>query len=217
MKNPLKLAFGLIAVLGACSPSTTSSGAARLGQSPALSGGSYTSGGGITIATEIRQINGMTGICGAWSEGEDQQIFTKGSASGVLANATLYIGGQKLKKNLLFMRKIALTPDYSGAEANCITTKRPWQPGDEARKPVVRIPQQVVYQKSTGGANKVLFNPTGPGAGNSVREAYGIDLTDTENAYLSRTPTLIGGRYSSGGGITVAGAYQEFEGIAYVC
>ena len=217
MKHRLIFAFGLIAALGACGASATSSGAARLGQNPALSGGSYTSGGGITIATELRQINGMTGICGAWSQSESQQLYTKGSATGVLESAVVYVKGQKLKRNLIFMREIALTPNYSGAEANCITTKRPWQPGDEALRPEVRIPQQVVYIKRGGAAVKVLFNPTGPGAGNRVREAYGIDLIDTENAPLSRTPTVTGGRYSSGGGITIAGAYQDIDGIAYVC
>lgn len=217
MKFPRKLAFGLALALGACGPSVTSSGATRLGQNPALSGGSYTSGGGITIATELRQINGMTGICGAWSQSEAQQPFTVGKANGVLESAALYVGGQKLKQNLIFMREIALTPDYSGAEANCITTKRPWQPGDEALRPEVRIRQQVVYVKRGGAALRVLFNPTGPGAGNRVREAFGIDLVDTENAPLSRTPTVTGGRYSSGGGITIAGAYQDIKGIAYVC
>ena len=217
MKHSLKLAFGLILTLTACGPSATSSGAARLGANPALSGGSYTSGGGITIASELRDIGGMTGICGAWSQSEVQQVYTKGQAKGVLESAALYVKGQKLKQNLVFMREIALTPDYSGAEANCITTKRPWQPGDEALRPEVRIPQQVVYVKRGGAAVKVLFNPTGPGAGNRVREAYGIDLIDTKNAPLSRTPTVTGGRYSSGGGITIAGAYQDIEGIAYVC
>ncbi len=218
MKHPVKLALGLILILGACGSSTTSgSGAARLGSNPALSGGSYDSGGGITIATELRQINGMTGICGAWSESEVQQVFTKGRSAGVVKTASLYAGGQKLKQDLLFMRKVAPTPNYSGAEANCITTNRPWQPGDEALRPEVRIASQVVYLQRGGGGVKVMFNPTGPGASNSARAAYGIDLTDTQNATLSRTATLTGGHYSSGGGITIAGAYQDIDGIAYVC
>jgi hypothetical protein len=218
MKHPFILALGLIAALGACGPSTTTStGATRLGQSPALSGGSYTTGGGITIASELRQINGMTGICGAWSESEAQQIFTKGSASDVLASASIFVGGQKLLQNLQFMRKVVPTADYSGVEANCVTTRRPWQPGDEARKPQVRIPQQKVYTERRGGTVVVLFNPTGPGASNRARATYGIDIADTENATLSRTATLTGGRYSSGGGITIAGAYQDIDGITHVC
>ncbi len=218
MKHTFKLALGLLMALGACGPSTsTAPGVVMLGPHPVLSGGSYSAGGGITIAAELREIGGLTGICGAWSESVKRKTYTKGRASGVMQSASIYLDRQKLRQDLLFMRKIPVVADYAGAEANCITTRRPWQPGDEAKRPVIKIPQQVVYQQHTGGAVVITFSQTGPGASNRARTAYGIDLTDTENSPLSRSATLTGGRYSSGGGITIAGAYQDIEGIAFVC
>jgi hypothetical protein len=218
MKYPFKLALGLTLTLAACGSSETStSSAVQLGPNPVLAGGSYSAGGGITIAAELREIGGMTGICGAWAESDVQGVYTKGRASGVMQSASIYLGGRKLKQDLLFMRKIAPVADYAGAEANCITVRRPWQPGDEARRPTIRIPKQLVYQQRTGGAVQITFTQTGPGASNRSRANYGIDLTDTESIPLSHNATLSGGRYSSGGGITIAGAYQEIKGITYAC
>jgi len=218
MIHPFKLALGLLAALGACGPSTTTApGAIILRPNPVLTGGSYSSGGGITIAAELREAGGMTAICGTWSESEVQQVFTRGRSSEVVKSASIYLGGQKLRQDLFFMHKIPPTADYAGAAATCLTTRRPWQPGDETRRPEIRIPRQIVYQQRTGGAVQVTFKQTGPGARNHAQTTYGIDLTDTENSPLSRNATLTGGHYSSGGGITIAGAYQEIEGIAYVC
>ncbi|MBS4009756.1 MAG: hypothetical protein KGZ72_03265, partial [Roseovarius sp.] len=39
---------------------------ARLGADPVLSGGSYSSGGGLTVAADIREQQGRVLLCGVW-------------------------------------------------------------------------------------------------------------------------------------------------------
>jgi len=141
---------------------------AKLGENPVLSGGSYTSGGGLTVALDIRAIDGRTIVCGVWAESRHQSIFTKNEARGLLPASSVDLGKKRLVKNLAFLRKVEPMKDYAGQDANCVITNMAWVPGYESLAPTIRIPRRMIYFDGGGGGdggNKVYFKQTGPGAG----------------------------------------------------
>ena len=154
-------------VLSACAP-VSQPFSARLGVTPALGGGSYTSGGGITVAAELRNFNGMTGLCGVWAESgkERQSILTKNKARQVVDSGTAFLNGEPLISGLGFMKKVDVSDGYGGLDANCVATARPWTTSDETSTLSLRIPRQVVHREIEAGVGGmvVLFRPTGPGA-----------------------------------------------------
>lgn len=155
-----------IALVAGCSATLTPQILAPLGPDPVLSGGTYSSGGGITVATDLRERDGRTMVCGAWAQSRQQSVLTKGVEHRVLGSGSVALDGQALVRGLLFMRETEPLESYAGAEAGCIVTDRPWRPGDEARRPTIAIPGQVVYRDSDeGGSIIVNFRQTGSGAG----------------------------------------------------
>lgn len=166
----LLLLLALAGLIGACgSIKLQPDSVARLGASPTLAGGTYTSGGGLTIAADLREMNGQSLLCGVWAQSENQSILTKLVEKDVLGSASVWLEDRRLLHNLVFMREVDPAPDYAGAEAHCVRLEnRPWQPGDAARDLTIRIPKQIVYQDiSEGlGAVTVHFKPTGPAAEN---------------------------------------------------
>lgn len=139
---------------------------AQLGSDPALSGGTYSSGGGLTVATDLREYEGRTLVCGVWAQSDQQSILTKGKARGVVATGNVSVAGQTIVRGLSFMQEVPPMSDYAGQEAGCTLTDRPWQPGDASAAPEIRIPRQVVHvEADEQGAFSVTFKQTGPGAG----------------------------------------------------
>jgi len=154
-------------LLGACTTmSAPAQTVARLGGAPVLSGGSYSTGGGLTVAIDVRERQGKTMVCGVWAESAQQSILTKGKAGGVLDSGSVALGDETLLRGLRFLAEVEPMAAYGGQEARCAVTSRPWQAGDGARRAVVRIPQQVVHVEiDEAGGFAVTFKPTGPGAG----------------------------------------------------
>ncbi len=160
----LTLAASLIS-LAACSAATGPQVVARLGSNPVVDGGSYDSGGGVTVAVDLREAQGRTLVCGVWAQSERQSVLTQGVEHRLLGSGAVFLDGEALVRGLTFMPEVRPTADYGGHEARCLTTSRPWQAGDEARRPVVRIPGQTVYVDSDeGGLMIVRFRQDGPGA-----------------------------------------------------
>ncbi|MFD1157257.1 hypothetical protein [Roseovarius aestuarii] len=139
----------------------------QLGDDPVVDGGTYTSGGGLTIAADIRENDGHTLLCGAWAESAEQSILTKGKSRDVVASGAAYLGRERIAQNLLFMARVAPTADYGGSVANCRLVEREWRLTDHAKAITIRIPRQVVYRDVDGpsGGAFVYFHQTGPGAG----------------------------------------------------
>jgi len=159
-----KLLF-LALFTGACSTVPTSY-VARFQSTPTLGGGSFTSGGGLTVAVEVQERDGNTALCGIWAESRWQSALTNNKSREMLPAGSVYLGAQRLVQNLLFLNKVAPMADYSGQKVNCILTDRPWQAGDEAQKPIIRIPRRlVVWEGDSDGGVSVYFYQTGPGAG----------------------------------------------------
>lgn len=140
---------------------------AMLGDTPALSGGKFSTGGGISVAADMRERDGKTLLCGVWAQSAQQSILTKGRAGEVLAKASVQVGGRQIAQGLTFMQEVPPVADYSGSTANCRVIERPWQAGDENRDLLIRIPRHVVHREfdGVGGGVIVFFDPSGPGAG----------------------------------------------------
>ncbi|WP_164989215.1 hypothetical protein [Roseovarius sp. A46] len=161
------MTFAAAGLLAGCTAATAPQTVARLGADPVLSGGSYDSGGGITVAIDLRERDGRTMVCGVWAESRQQSILTNNKAKGVLDTGAVAVGGKTVLQGLRFMKEVPPMADYGGQEAHCAVTSRAWQPGDAARRAEIGIPRQVVHVEDDefGGTFAVWFRPTGPGAG----------------------------------------------------
>ncbi|SLN51091.1 hypothetical protein ROG8370_02272 [Roseovarius gaetbuli] len=164
MKYVLILSTGLLA---ACA-TTTGTATARLGADPVVSGGTYSSGGGISVAVDVLESNGKTMVCGVWAQSRAQSTLTNGVEPRLLGSGSVSLGDAVLVRGLLFMQEVAPAADYAASEARCVVSDRPWQAGDEARRPSINIPAQVVHVEGDEmGYFTVTFRQTGPGAGAS--------------------------------------------------
>jgi len=150
---------GLLAACTAPPPPTV----ARLGADPVVSGGSYDSGGGITVAVDLRERDGRTMVCGVWAESVQQSVLTNNKARGVLDTGNIAVGGEMILRGLRFLAEVEPMADYGGQEGHCAMTSRPWQAG----RAEIRIPQHVVHVEDDdlGGTFVVRFKQSGPGAG----------------------------------------------------
>lgn len=154
------------ALLMSCAPSVVQRFSATLPQSPSVDGGTFTSGGGLTVAAAVRNIDGATGVCGVWAQSTRQSALTTNKAPIVLGNGVIFLGQERLAQNLLFMREVAPMSDYGRQQAGCVRIDRPWQAGDADRAVTIRIPRQIVANEA-GDAEPgpiVEFIQTGPGA-----------------------------------------------------
>lgn len=164
MKKPISLILIGYLSLSACTemPPTAET---SLGFNPVVDGGSYSTGGGLTLAGEIQNVRGMTAVCGAWADGDNQSILSLGKSSRVMSTGAAFLDGQAIHRGLQFMNKVDPMETYAGAPANCVVTSRPWRDGDQARDVQFRLPRQVVHvEVSEYTRVEVLFRQTGPGA-----------------------------------------------------
>lgn len=154
-----------LALLAACTATAPTTGA-PLGPDAAVSGGSYSSGGGITLAADLREDRGQTLVCGLWAQSRAQSVLTRHVEHKVLNSASVHVDGTALVRGLIFMNEVDPAADYTGQPARCIRTDRPWRAGDADIKPMIRIPRQVVrFEIDEQGGFQVTFAQTGPGAG----------------------------------------------------
>lgn len=168
MKTPVLIILAALG-LAACASPNMPAGTAALGPNPTLAGGTFTSPGGLTVAADVRNIGGKTGVCGVWAESANQSVMTRNSGPQILDSGGVALGGQAVAQGLRFMAKVAPATDYSGAQANCITTERPWMAGDETRDVQIILPRQVVFNDldadfGSSGGILIWFRPGGPGA-----------------------------------------------------
>jgi hypothetical protein len=143
--------------------SVQDAGVARLGDAPVLGGGSYDSGGGLTVAADLREQDGFAVVCGVWAQSLQQSVLTKGVEPRVLGSGVVFVGDRAAVRGLVFMNEVAPAQSYAGAMANCVRTELRWS---EAQGPVtIRLPRQLVYRDADDdGVTEVYFEPTGPGA-----------------------------------------------------
>lgn len=140
---------------------------ARLGSDPVLSGGSFDSGGGLTVAVDLREFEGRTMVCGVWAQSPSsrQSALTKHKARGVVDSGAILVNGATIVRGLNFLPEVDPSDSYAGAPAGCRVTDRAWRNADVSQRPVIRIPRQVVHvENDEMGGFTILFRQDGPGA-----------------------------------------------------
>ncbi len=142
----------------------------KLGPNPVLAGGEYSSGGGITVALELRSLSGRAAVCGVWAESRDLTAYLNGRTKRVLANGSVFIDGERVQSNLLFLKETVPSESYTGETVTCAALGRAWRAADETAEVTVRIPRGPVVLERGG-------RKTG---GPSIR----FRQTDTHNAAL---------------------------------
>ncbi len=151
--------------LAACS-TVQPAGKATLGANPVLDGGRFSSGGGLTVAADLRESAGRVAVCGVWAQSERQSVLTKFKAAQVIATGSVAVNGETLVRGLQFMPEVAPMADYAGAEAACVRTERAWSDAMRQARVDINIARQVVERDvSQSGVMEVVFIPDGPGAG----------------------------------------------------
>lgn len=207
----LSLSFTLILGLtGGAAAQTT------LSEQVSLAHGTFSSGGGLTIATELRPTtDGRTALCGVWSESDSQSSYTKGAAREIVRLATVYVDGQRIAQNLGDLPQIDPRLDYAGAPAGCILTNLTWQPG---RVPEVFVPRKQISRSNGGGSDpQIDFAQTGTGALSASLEVIPLLIRNSRTVRLSDAAQVVEGRYSSGGGLRLAAELRPINGRAHLC
>ncbi|HMB13363.1 MAG TPA: orotidine 5-phosphate decarboxylase [Roseovarius sp.] len=188
----------------------------RLSDGVSLAHGTFSSGGGLTIATEFRRTKkGGTALCGAWAESESQASYTTGEARRIVQLASVYVQGRRVAQDLGALPQIAPRLDYAGAPAGCILTDLPWRAG---RVPEVFLPRQQISRSGGGGSDpNIIFRQSGPAAMGAGLEVVPFLRRLSRLLDLSPAATVAEGRYSSGGGVRVAAELVSVNGRAHVC
>lgn len=208
--------FALSLILGLAGTAQAQAQAQNtLSEGVTLSHGSYSSGGGITIATELRPKDGRTTLCGTWAQSESQSSYTSGTARNIVQLASVYVEGQRIYQNLGFMPQTAPRLDYAGAPARCVLTDLPWRAG---RVPEVFLPRQQISHSTGGGSDRnITFRQTGAGAMGQGLELVPFLTRNSRLVRLAPGPTVAEGRYSSGGGVRLAAEMVSVNGSAHLC
>ncbi|GAW34693.1 hypothetical protein RA2_01745 [Roseovarius sp. A-2] len=203
----------LVLVLGV---TTGAQAETRLSEGVSLAHGTFSSGGGLTVATEFRRTaQGGTALCGAWAESESQASYTTGEARRIVQLASVYVQGRRVAQDLGALPQIAPQLDYAGAPAGCVLTDLPWRTG---RVPEVFLPrQQIAHADEGDGGPHIVFRQTGPGAMGAALEVVPFLRRLSRLVDLSPAVSRSEGRYSSGGGLRVAAELISVNGRAHVC
>src|SRR6056297_442639 len=99
MRLPLFSAFA-ISIATTAFAGAQPEGVARLGPNPSVTGGTYTSPGGLSVAVDLRNFDGRTGVCGVWAESVSQSVMTKRRGKQVLARGNITIDGVSVLNSL---------------------------------------------------------------------------------------------------------------------
>ena len=205
------LSFVVMAALGGAAQAET-----RLNEGVSLAHGTFSSGGGLTVATELRRRpEGGTALCGTWSESAAQTSYTIGEARRSLDLASVYVDGRRIAQDLGALPKIAPRFDYAGAPSRCLAVELPWRAG---RVPEVFFPRRVIQPGNydTGG-NRITFVQGGAGAMNGAPEFVPFLRRQIGLVPLSAQATVAEGRYSSGGGLRAAVEIVSVNGRPMLC
>ena len=137
------------------------SGLVRLSPAATVTGGRYSSGGGLRVAVEVAPVTGRTHLCGVWSDLPGQVPQTEGVGRALLHEAHVMLGARRLNVDPGALRRVRARKDYTGAHANCLDTGLDWNPA-LARAPLrLHLPALVVYRSTTTtGARVIRFMPS---------------------------------------------------------
>lgn len=118
--------------------------------------GRYSSGGGLRIAAEVVSVNGRAHLCGVWSDLPRQVEMTKPLGREILRRSRAELDGQVILTDLSGLRRVSARADYTGANANCLDTGRPWSAALMQARLTLRLPSQTVYRSTTPTGRQVI-------------------------------------------------------------
>lgn len=205
------LSLVVVAALGGAVQADT-----RLSAGVSLGHGTFSSGGGLTVATELRRRpEGGSALCGVWSESVAQSAHTIGEARRSLALASISVDGHRFARDLGRLPKIAPQLDYAGASARCLALDLPWRAG---RVPEVFFPNRVIRPgtNDTRG-NRITLDRGGAGAMSGAPELVPFLRRQIGLVRLSARAEVAEGRYSSGGGLRLAAEIVSVNGRPMLC
>lgn len=167
----------LMALCAALLAAPVAAGEVTLGPDPVLGGGSYSTGGGLTVAVAPRETrDGRLAICGVWAESTRLTAYLTGQAPRILGTGNIAVNGRTVLRNLQFLRHTAPARDYTGAQAGCAVTDRRFTGRERVE---IRIPRQVVLRENSGesGGRTIRFGPAESrnpalGAGSILPESW---------------------------------------------
>jgi len=151
-------------VIGLFGTAAQSGATVSLGPDPVLGGGEYSTGGGITVAVELRNRNGRAALCGVWAESERLTVYLRRDGGAVLSKGSIMLGSEVLTHDLGFLQQVSPRASYAGATAGCTRIGRAWQPADRAQPLRVRIPRRELRFGGfgrDGGGLRIRFRDTG--------------------------------------------------------
>ena len=127
-----------------------------LGKNPILGGGIFTTGGGITIAMESRQIEGVPHLCGVWAKSEFLSAYVVGKVSFVLTQGVVQVGKEIVLRDFRVFSEVVVAPSYEGAQGKCVPIAYP------AEGMIVRFPKLPLVRDrgDEGGFVRVDFTQT---------------------------------------------------------
>lgn len=136
------------------------SGLVRLSPAATVTGGRYTSGGGLRVAVEVAPVNGRAHLCGAWSDLPGQVPQTEGVGRMLLRAAQITLGGRALDLDAGELRRVRARDGHGGTHANCLDTGLGWHPSLARDALRLTLPARVVYRSTTpAGARVIRFVP----------------------------------------------------------
>lgn len=127
----------------------------KLGPAPTVGGGEYSTGGGITVAVELRASQSGTLLCGAWAESTQLPVYVRHKGRDVLKRGSVARDGKVIAQGLEFLREVPPAASYAEAPAACIRVRG----AASGRLAVLFPPLQVVNEPSgrEGGTITIRF------------------------------------------------------------
>lgn len=132
------------------------SGLVRLSPAATVTGGRYTSGGGLRVAVEVLPVRGRAHLCGAWSDLPGQVPQTEGVGRALLRAAHVTLGTRRLDVDPGELRRVRARGDYTGTHANCLDTGLDWRPALARERLRLHLPARVVYRSTTAAGAQVI-------------------------------------------------------------
>lgn len=137
-----------VAIALALAPMAYAGSPIKLGENAALTGGDYSTGGGLTVAMEPRQIGGNLALCGVWAQSNAMSIYTRKAAPRVLAKGVATLNGQVIARDFGFLKRVRPAASYTGAPAGCVVLNQAWQADFASARLDLRIPRQRIFLTS---------------------------------------------------------------------
>lgn len=160
MKIRTALALGLSAFAIAACATAVPVGGESVDSRYVTGGGTWDTGGGITVAVRAFERDGVTVVCGVWTT-DRQSTQSIELNRWVVETGAVEIAGDRVLQNLIVFNRIPYSGDITGEPANCVTASKPWKAAYADADPVIRFPRLAFATDDIAPSNTVIFRPGG--------------------------------------------------------